>query len=98
MDLGHYVGGGNQGGTPIDFMNKFHDRVASFHLKDQTLPEHCTLNLAWGTGETPIKEILQLVQKNKWPIPATIEHFMATDRGFAKLRKQSPLQDSQKVP
>jgi hypothetical protein len=31
-------------------------------------------------------------------IRAMIEHFMATDRGFAKLRKQSPLQDSQKVP
>jgi len=73
VDLGHFVGGGNQGGTPLDFMNKFHDKVASFHLKDQTFPEHCDLNIAWGTGETPIKEILQLVQKNKWPIPATIE-------------------------
>ena len=26
-----------------------------------------------GTGETPIKEILQLVKNNKWKIPATIE-------------------------
>jgi hypothetical protein len=24
VDLGHFVAGGNQGGTPIDFMNKFH--------------------------------------------------------------------------
>ena len=46
---------------------------ASFHLKDRTTPEHCALNLAWGTGETPIKEILQLVRKNKWKIPASIE-------------------------
>lgn len=30
-------------------------------------------------------------------IPAMVEHFMATDRGFAKTRKQSPLQDSQKA-
>ena len=73
VDLGHFVAGGDKGGTPLDFMNKFHDRVASFHLKDRTLPEHCALNLAWGAGETPIKGILQLVEKNKWPIPASIE-------------------------
>ena len=30
-------------------------------------------------------------------IPAMVEHFMATDRGFAKFRKQTPLQDSQKA-
>jgi sugar phosphate isomerase/epimerase len=73
IDFGHYVAAGQIGGTPMDFLNKFHARVGSFHLKDRTLPEHCSLNLAWGTGDTPIKQILQLVQKNKWPIPATIE-------------------------
>jgi len=73
VDFGHFVAGGNQGGTPIDFLNKFHDRIASFHLKDRTLPKHCELNLPWGQGETPIKELLQLVSKNRWPIPATIE-------------------------
>ena len=67
------VAAGEKGGTPMDFLNKFHDRIGSFHLKDRTLPEHCSLNLAWGQGETPIKEILELVQKNKWPLPATIE-------------------------
>ena len=35
--------------------------------------QNCALNLPWGTGETPIKEILQLVKKNKWKIPAAIE-------------------------
>ena len=30
-------------------------------------------------------------------IPAMLEHFMATDRGFAKSRKQAPVQDSQKA-
>ena len=73
VDFGHFVAGGNQGGTPLDFLNKFHDRIASFHLKDRTLPEHCELNLPWGQGETPIKDLLRLVSKNRWPIPATIE-------------------------
>jgi sugar phosphate isomerase/epimerase len=73
VDFGHYVAAGEIGGTPMDFLNKFHARIGSFHLKDRTKPEHCELNLPWGQGETPIKEILKLVQKNKWPIPATIE-------------------------
>jgi hypothetical protein len=30
-------------------------------------------------------------------IPAMVEHFMATDRGFAKSRKRAPVQDSQKA-
>jgi sugar phosphate isomerase/epimerase len=73
VDLGHFVAGGNVGGTPVQFLEKFHDRISSFHLKDRTLPEHCSLNLPWGTGETPIKQILQTVEKNKWKIPASIE-------------------------
>jgi sugar phosphate isomerase/epimerase len=73
VDFGHWVAGGNVGGTPMQFLQKYHDRISSFHLKDRTTPEHCSLNLAWGTGETPIKEILQMVSKNKWKIPASIE-------------------------
>ena len=73
VDFGHWVAAGNVGGTPMQFLEKHHDRIGSFHLKDRTTPEHCALNLAWGTGETPIKEILQMVKKNKWKIPASIE-------------------------
>jgi sugar phosphate isomerase/epimerase len=73
VDFGHWVAAGNVGGSPMQFLQKHHDRIASFHLKDRTSPEHCALNLPWGTGETPIKEILQLVKKNKWKMPATIE-------------------------
>jgi len=73
VDFGHWVAAGNVGGTPMDFLKKHHDRISSFHLKDRTSPEHCALNLAWGTGETPIKDILQLVQKNKWKFPGSVE-------------------------
>jgi sugar phosphate isomerase/epimerase len=73
VDFGHWVAAGNVGGTPMQFLEKYHDRIGSFHLKDRTTPDHCSLNLAWGTGETPIKEILQLVRKNKWNLPASIE-------------------------
>ena len=73
VDLGHFVAAGNQGGTPLDFLNKFHGRISSVHLKDRTLPRNCALNLPWGTGETPIKEILQSMRKNRWTFPASVE-------------------------
>jgi sugar phosphate isomerase/epimerase len=81
VDLGHWTAGGNKGGTPMDFLRKYHARTSSFHLKDRTTPEHCALNLPWGTGETPIKEILQLVRRNKWKIPASVEFEYAIPEG-----------------
>jgi sugar phosphate isomerase/epimerase len=73
VDFGHYVAGGNLGGSTVQFLQKFHDRIASFHMKDRTTPEHGAKNLPWGTGDTPLKEILQVVKKNRWTMPATIE-------------------------
>ena len=73
VDFGHWVAAGNKGGTPMQFLQKYHDRISSFHLKDRTTPEHCSLNLPFGTGDTPIGEILQMLKKNRWKIPASIE-------------------------
>ena len=73
VDFGHFVAANDPGGTPLDFLNKFHDRIASYHLKDRTSMAHCALNLPWGTGETPIKEILRTVEKNRWTMPGSIE-------------------------
>ena len=73
VDFGHWIAGGSVGGTPMQFLEKHHGRISSFHLKDRTTPEHCALNLPWGTGETPIKDILQLVKTRKWAIPASVE-------------------------
>ena len=70
VDFGHYVAAG---GDPMPFLQKHHDRIASFHLKDRTTPEHGAKNLAWGTGDTPLRAILQTVKKNQWKMPATIE-------------------------
>ncbi len=81
VDFGHWTAGGNVGGSQMDFLNKYHDRISSFHLKDRTTPEHCALNLPWGTGETPIKEILQLVRDKKWKIPASVELEYAIPEG-----------------
>ena len=81
VDLGHFMAATNPGGSPLDFLNKFHARIASFHLKDRTTVAHCALNLPWGTGETPIPQLIQTVAKNKWTMPATIELEYAIPEG-----------------
>jgi sugar phosphate isomerase/epimerase len=70
VDLGHYVAAG---GDPLAFLNRFHGRIASFHLKDRTTPANGQKNLPWGTGDTPLREILRTVQKNRWTMPVAIE-------------------------
>jgi sugar phosphate isomerase/epimerase len=71
VDLGHYVAG--TGESPIPFLRKFHGRIASVHLKDRQTPAHGAGNLPWGTGDTPLKEILQLMKQEKYTFPASIE-------------------------
>jgi len=43
------------------------------HLKDRKTKEHGAANLPWGEGDTPIKEILNLLKEKKYKFPATIE-------------------------
>jgi len=73
VDLGHYVAAGNIGGTAIEFLEKHHARISSVHLKDRRSKASGGDNVAWGTGDTPIKEILQTMRKRAWRFPATVE-------------------------
>jgi sugar phosphate isomerase/epimerase len=69
FDVGHYFAG-TGGLSPIPVLEKYHDRMVSLHLKDRTADGG---NLPWGTGKTPLKEILQLMQRERWTFPADIE-------------------------
>lgn len=74
FDTGHYFG--STGKDPVAFIEKYHDRIFSLHLKDKTGPDNkywINVNQFWGQGETPIIEILQLIKKNQWPIHCDIE-------------------------
>jgi sugar phosphate isomerase/epimerase len=73
VDLGHYVAGGNVGGTPIEFLERHHARISSVHLKDRKSKENGGDNLPWGTGDTPLKDILQTMKKRQWRFPASVE-------------------------
>jgi sugar phosphate isomerase/epimerase len=69
VDIDHYVAG-SKGLSPIPVLEKYHDRILNLHLKDRTADGG---NLPWGQGQTPIKEVLQLMKKEKWTFPADIE-------------------------
>lgn len=75
LDCGHYIsaGGNNTKETLLKLIESKHDRITSIHLKDRTTKEHGQKNLLWGTGDTPIVEVLQLMKKKKYKFPATIE-------------------------
>lgn len=69
-DLGHYTAAGF---NAVELIQAKHDRIASAHLKDRQNPEHGKANLVWGTGDTPLVQILQTMKKNKYKFPGTIE-------------------------
>lgn len=69
LDVGHYLAG-SKGLSPIPVIEKYHDRIISLHIKDRTADGG---NLPFGQGQTPIKEILQLIRREKWSFPADIE-------------------------
>jgi sugar phosphate isomerase/epimerase len=69
LDIGHYVAGTSQ--SPIPMIRKHHDRITSMHLKDRKINEGP--NMPWGRGDTPIKEVLGLMKKERYKFPATIE-------------------------
>ena len=69
LDIGHYTAGTSS--SPVDFILKNHERIVSMHIKDRKF--HDGPNQPWGQGDTPIAEVLKLMQKNKYKFPATIE-------------------------
>ena len=73
FDAGHYFGA--TGLNPCLLIERLHNRIVSIHIKDKTGPKAAepNKNQQFGKGETPVNEMLQLVQKNKWPIECDIE-------------------------
>jgi hypothetical protein len=69
LDIGHFTAGNST--SPIPFLKKHADRITHIHVKDRKLNNGP--NVPFGEGDTPIKEVLQLMQKEKYPFQATIE-------------------------
>jgi sugar phosphate isomerase/epimerase len=89
LDVGHYYG--VTGESPVPVVEKYHGRISSLHLKDRKGPGAAPKggekkggggpNMPWGQGETPLKEILQLMKRKKYKFPASIEYEYNTPEG-----------------
>lgn len=88
FDVGHYVAGAGQ--SPIPFIEKYHDRITCLHLKDRKLGVNGGQNVPWGQGDTPLKQVLALMKREKYPFPAGIEleyDYPKTSPSVAEFRK-----------
>jgi sugar phosphate isomerase/epimerase len=85
LDVGHYYG--VNGESPVPVIEKYHDRIASLHLKDRKGPTDKSgprgggANMPWGQGETPLIEILQVMKARKYKFPGSIEYEYQTPEG-----------------
>ena len=69
LDIGHFTAAGYDA---VAFIKQHHDRITNLHIKDR-LKDHGPNVAVWGSGDTPIKPVMQLMKREKYPFPANME-------------------------
>jgi sugar phosphate isomerase/epimerase len=69
LDIGHFTASNYDA---VEFIRKHHAKITNLHVKDRK-KDHGPNVAVWGTGDTPIKEVLQLLKKEKYGFPANLE-------------------------
>src|SRR5207302_1898467 len=67
LDIGHFTAADFDA---VAYIREHHASITNLHLKDRR--KHEGDNVPWGEGETPIREVLLMLKKERWPIPADI--------------------------
>ncbi len=83
VDIGHFIVGNKT--SPIPLIEKHHARITHLHIKDRRSAANGGANVPFGEGDTPIKEVLQLLKKTGWPIQATIEFEYPVPAGSTRM-------------
>jgi len=69
LDIGHFTAANFDA---VGYIREHHADITNLHLKDRKKNQGD--NVPWGKGDTPIREVLQLLQRERWPIRAYIEY------------------------
>ena len=69
LDIGHFTAAGYDA---VEFIRKHHEKITNLHVKDRK-KDHGPNVAEWGTGDTPIKDVLQLLKREKYGFPANME-------------------------
>jgi sugar phosphate isomerase/epimerase len=69
LDIGHFTAGNFDA---VAYIREHHADITNLHIKDRRRNQGD--NTLWGEGDTPIREVLQLLKKERWPIRAYIEY------------------------
>jgi sugar phosphate isomerase/epimerase len=91
LDIGHFTAAGFDA---VPFIQEHHADITNLHIKDmkRNVPESY---VPWGTGDAPIRDVLQLLKRERWPIRAYLEYEYAgasspveeTTRCFAYMKR-----------
>jgi sugar phosphate isomerase/epimerase len=69
LDIGHFTAANYDA---VAYLRQHHADITNLHLKDRKKSQGD--NTTWGTGDTPMRDVLQLLKRERWPIRAYIEY------------------------